>query len=204
MICIPCQDKYIFVQLIGEIFEILDLWKTIYADLQGVYINTVNTLTLKQAQIPTICEGFVDNKVNTEEPNIVAISTQDLCMHRILSRKLNYTIAKPDSLETIPHGLATNIIFISEEMQIHGKTERWRWLPHAVRFNRFYFISIVKKPDFNAAVLIQPFTWVTWTTIFICGAVMGLVTKAIDIYTLCIEKNHNQHTFNNLKEICTW
>ncbi len=35
LICIPCQEIDIFFELFGEIFEVANIWKTIYADINS-------------------------------------------------------------------------------------------------------------------------------------------------------------------------
>ncbi len=204
LVCMPCQGEDIFIQLSERNGKIETGWKTVYTDLQGAHINTMWAITKKQVQSVLICDGFANNKVNTQDKEMVAISSPLVCVHQILSKKLNYSIAIPDNLETIAHGAATNVLLISEELlEMYRNTnmERWRWVPYATRFNRFYFITVVKKPGFNAIMLIQPFTLSMWTLLIVSGIIMIFATKAINAYTSNIVDKYSHS--NNKREVST-
>lgn len=205
LVCIPCQQKDPLVQVYGEIFDINNMWKSIYTDLQGAHISPMKTLTKEQAHSAMICDGFADKNVNMHDIEIVKISTPNSCVHRILSRKLNYTFGNPDNLDTIIHGHATNVLLITPEiLDLNANIKGWRWLPYATKFNRFYFITVVKKPGFYATMLIQPFTLETWSFIIICGVAMCLVTQAINNCALSVVNKYRKDEIKNFRNISTW
>lgn len=57
--------------------------------------------------------------------------------------------------------------------------ERWQWVSYSTQFESFLFFSLMKRPSFNASVLLKPFTSTLWLSLIACGFALICVTNMV-------------------------
>lgn len=208
IVCIPCRngDRDPFVYLINAKMDtITKIWKTVYSDLQKIYVDPL-WISAKIDLVQKLkCDRFVGGKSFTSSKNM-KFTIDDLCVHQILSKKLNYAIIKPkyESKEIVPHGFATGLVFISTHNLHDAKVERRRWLTHGTQYYPLYILTTLKRPGLHTTVLLKPFKGSTWATILMCGLVLIIITKVTYIHFEYVFKYGVVDKFYNFKNIGIW
>ncbi len=167
LVCIPCKNGDTFVDLSNvDLYSIRKTWQTVYSNLQQVYITMEWELEKITLAHTLKCDGFVgDNQFVTDEDT--EFSIEDLCVHQILSQKLNYTIANNGKIR-LPHGVANGLTFISTIGLNFKRIERWQWLTHGTQYFPLNILTILERPGFRGTVLLKPFHFATWVTLVMC------------------------------------
>lgn len=157
IVCQSCRDTLHFptAKEYTSLNAIHKYWLSLHSNLNQVKIlSDINYLT---RDMKFWCQNFSKKFSHA----ILFDTNPEVCIHVILSEKLNYTVTwlttyrkKSTSIKSI-HGSATLGTYIGKE-SVYLKDKRNAWTPYAVQFSRFYYISLGKT---------------TFSPFILCGAI---------------------------------
>lgn len=171
--CLPAYQSVVHFLTntdVKSIETLKTLWVRINGNLHGAFVNTMWDSTRIKISLLISCDGFV-GRGPKYKLSFVTIPETYLCVHVVLSKKLNYTYIRKVG-DTERRFAATGEIFVADiNYQVQRKitVNRVEWMPYAVEYKPFYFITMLPKPGFHATRLVFPFDWYTWVLIFASG-----------------------------------
>lgn len=190
--CIPCDETQELHEVEPSIaHNIRKMSKVLNGNIHG---KRILAYTLpRTVHLRYLCEDFL-----TEVPSGEGQLDLDVCIHSILSKKMNYSeythVWGRDNEKT--YGQASLTTYISEvNYNIWAVTwEKWDWIPYAIRRTEFYFVSVLSRPKFQGATLVEPFNLSIWLTI-VCSFVLFLT------YSYAVHKTaplHHAYSFQTI------
>lgn len=182
MACLTCKqniNSVIFKLTLKDtsnINALWHLWKKINWNLQNAYVDPEWLPRQQQLSCNIDCEGFA-RPGKRSRSGLMRMPTFDICVHKLLGKWLNYTYISKTGAYTYFYTSGKNFVNkMNLKRQENNKVHRFEWIPHAVEYKSFYFITVLKRPGFNAMSLIYPFDFIIWVFIFVSGfVVMGVL-----------------------------
>lgn len=171
LICIICPDGPLIAFNVTNLVDINQLhqyWSIAYSDLQGATIDTQWNIYLWAKFNKVNCAGFSGNQILF--PQNYSIPHMDICVHKVFSETLNYTIFsmyKTRNASSV-HGFTIANSYISglnHNQQTNGSLKKFEWILYAVQYKPFNFVTNLPVPGFRADALYKPFSWITWAVI---------------------------------------
>ncbi len=190
MVCTSCLEGEIPLfyfmknKELNGLSSLKNLWNLLHSNLHLGYVESDFSDYYIRHSKRVKCDGFAGSM--NDKPSFSSVPTTSICIHKELSVKLNYSFLETGiQLHNVPvsYGMARFSVFIAEnnyKVQSSRKTQRLEWIPHAAHFKSFYFLSLRRKPEFNALQLVYPFDMIIWILIFVNG---GLVFILLSFYS---------------------
>lgn len=180
MVCLACKENPFHVLSdINDLSTLQRKWFELYSNLRGIHIEQLNYY-YDVYRFPKYSCEFFRELVPTKTENL----GMDVCTHKLLGKKLNYTVGSPpnrvtESSRTYTDGEALQSSYICENNYYLLKQSRllpWEWVSYSISYLTFQFVTILPKPGFNATALIEPFDFTTWIIFLICCVLLILIT----------------------------